>query len=320
MNAASTPSAQLRAWMAVLTPSFGYGRFIGDAVRSVAEQKRDDVMHVVTDGGSADDTVEALRRLQWRGLAWDSRPDAGQSDALNRALSMTESEWVGWLNADEFYLPGAVDAVAAWLGRHPGADVVYGDVAFVDERGSLMRLVPQHPFSAAVLRNYGCYIGSCATFIRRESLVGVGPAWDPSLRRIMDWDVWLRLWQAKATFSYLPVPLSAFRVHGDQVTSIGAAVTSAEYIRVRAKHGLPLRAPVIHGMRVAGAVLHRALKVQAGSHRRQKRVARLQGADLRWFDSTAAAQSAMDLVATGSASGLRASLGIARLGASVVQP
>jgi hypothetical protein len=57
--------------VSVLTPSFGYGRFIADAIESVLSQEGVSVEHIVQDGLSQDETVDVLRRL---GLRTGSRP------------------------------------------------------------------------------------------------------------------------------------------------------------------------------------------------------------------------------------------------------
>jgi hypothetical protein len=128
--------------LSVLTPSFQYGRFLGDALASVLEQNGLEVEDIVQDGGSTDGTVELLRAAP-PGVRWVSEPDGGQSDALNRAFARARGEWVAWLNADEFYLPGGLARLLD-AAKETGADVVYGDCVFVDEQGRVLRLVPQH--------------------------------------------------------------------------------------------------------------------------------------------------------------------------------
>src|SRR4051794_22482734 len=114
----------------VITPSFGYGQFIEDAIRSVLGQQGLRVQHVVQDGGSTDATVDVLKTYSDE-VDWVSHPDRGQSDALNEALERAKGTWVAWLNADEFYLPGGLAALVA-TGEKTSADVVYGDNVFVD--------------------------------------------------------------------------------------------------------------------------------------------------------------------------------------------
>ena len=54
---------------------------------------------------------------------------------------------------------------------------MYGDTVFSDGEGRLTRLVPQHPFSSAMLRSYGCFISTVSCVVRRDAL---GPT--PSTR------------------------------------------------------------------------------------------------------------------------------------------
>ena len=125
----------------VLTPSLGYARFLQDAIESVRGQEDVAVRHVVQDGGSEDGTIELLE--SYNGLiSWESRPDHGQSDALNRALARSDADWVAWLNADEFYLPGGLRTLAT-TAEATGADVVYGDAVFVDAGGCVLLILDE---------------------------------------------------------------------------------------------------------------------------------------------------------------------------------
>ena len=47
-----------------------------------------------------------------------SEPDRGQSDAINKGFLSATGDLVGWLNADDYYLPGGLEAIAA---RRSGA-------------------------------------------------------------------------------------------------------------------------------------------------------------------------------------------------------
>jgi len=276
--------------VSVLTPSFGYARFLPDALDSVAAQRGIEVEHVVQDSCSTDGTVEVLAGRN--GVVWSSEPDDGQSDALNRALERATGEWIGWLNADEFYLPDAIARLVE-AGERTDADVVFGDAVFVDAGGRLLRLLPQHKFSPTVLRWYGATIPSCAALFRREAL-GVRP-WTVGLRRIMDWDLYLTLAEQGARLAYLPMPAAAFRVHDAQVTSASAAESAAEYYRVAARHGLSW--PTTHG---PGRVLHGAMKLVGRAYGRQRAVAHVSGTDLRWFRADVGPGAALEVLERGS--------------------
>jgi glycosyltransferase involved in cell wall biosynthesis len=247
--------------LSILTPSYGYGRFIGAAIDSCASQGIDAYEHIVQDACSTDETDAVVTGRANPHLVYVREKDAGQSDGLNRALSRATGEWIGWLNADEYYLPGTFQAVLE-AAADPEVDVITGDCVFVDGEGTPLRLVPSHPYSRFTLRNYGPYIHSCATFIRRSALPE--PAWDPTFRRVMDWDLWLRLDGAR--YRYLPQTLTAFRIHPGQVTAAGHSDGDlAEFAELRRRHGIHRNLAT----RGAGRAAHMALKLASGGYLRQ---------------------------------------------------
>ncbi len=262
--------------VSVLTPSYGYARYIGDAIQSVTMQEGLTVAHVIQDGGSTDGTVDVLKDAGPQ-VDWRSEPDTGQSDALNKALSRATGRWVSWLNADEFYLPGALEHLVATADR-AGADIAYGDAVFVDAEGKLTRLLSQHRFDRTTLFHYGTIIPSCAVLIRRESL-GDSP-WDGSLRLLMDREVYMKLVQAGAKAVYTKRPIGAFRVHDERVSAGSSESFATDYERIATRYGAT--SPTKKRLALAK---HRWLKLIDGSYARQRRVAGLIGQDLRWFAS-----------------------------------
>lgn len=281
---------QGRVDVSVLTPSFNYGRFIGDALTSVREQGGLAVQHVVQDAESSDDTRRVLRRFQPE-PDWLSEPDRGQSDALNKALSRAEGEWVSWLNADEFYMPGGLKALVDAADRS-GADVVYGDAVFIDRAGRLLQLVPQHPFHEYLLRWYGCYIASCTTLFRRSAL-GDAP-WDPEMKLAMDWDLYLRLRNRGARFAYVPYPVGAFRVHEDQVIAQPIERHREDFRKLARRYGV-----MGPGLRKLGRWPHDVYKLFDGAYPRQIKASRMKGADMRWFASSTGAANSDFLLVSG---------------------
>jgi glycosyltransferase involved in cell wall biosynthesis len=268
--------------VSVLTPSYGYGRFIADAIESVLRQEGVSVQQVVQDGLSQDETVDVLSRFEGR-IVWASEPDRGQSDALNKALSKANGRWIGWLNADEFYLPGSL-ATLVEHGERMAADIVYGDCIFVDVDGNVERLLPAHRFVARILRDYGCYIPSNAVLIRRSVLRDA--PWDPSLKRIMDLDLFMSLLTRGMRFSYLSYPVGAFRAHDDRITSKPPS-SSQEEDEVASRYGLPRAVHDRWRLSRRGRWLHPLYKFIDGAYVRQLEARSLRGRDLRWFTSAA---------------------------------
>ena len=87
--------------ISIVTPSFNQGQYIEDTIQSVLKQNYENYEHIIIDGKSTDNTIAILNKYPH--LVWVSEPDQGQSDALNKGFKKATSEWVIWLNADEYY-------------------------------------------------------------------------------------------------------------------------------------------------------------------------------------------------------------------------
>ncbi|WP_396643248.1 glycosyltransferase family 2 protein [Microbacterium sp.] len=224
--------------LSVITPSFNYARFLDAAMRSVRDGHAVVREHVISDGASTDGTVELLSANS-SSVKWRSEPDKGQSDALNHALEMADGEYIAWLNADDFYIPGGLDAAIAYLDEHPEVDVVHGDTVLVDEHGVFIKPLFGYPTWFPILASRGCVIASTATVFRRSALP---PApWDVRLRYIMDWDLYLGIMRSGRKIVHLPILIAGMRIHDAQVSAerrTGDARDSSEHQIVRRKHQL----------------------------------------------------------------------------------
>ena len=227
--------------IAIVTPSYNTGRYIGAAVRSVLEQDYPHVEYVVMDGGSTDGTVDVLRSFGPR-LQWVSKRDKGQSDAINRGFARTRGDVLGWLNSDDTYAPGAFRAAAEVFAARPDVDLVYGDATYTDHEGRhVANCLHVEPFSRRRLFDYSDFIVQPAAFFRRRMFEKVGGV-DVSIHYAMDYDLWLRMVAAGAKVVYLRRVLANFRWLADNKTATGGHGRLDEITRILRRHGRPLPA------------------------------------------------------------------------------
>lgn len=197
--------------VSIVTPSLNQAQFIRATIESVLGQGYSSLEYWVVDGGSTDGTLEILRGYGEQ-LNWVSEPDEGQASAINRGWRLARGEIIAYLNADDVYLPGAIDRVAEFFAAHPGVDIVYGDCDYVDATGRFIQTYPTRVYDYVdFVRSTIDYIPQPAVFLRRRVLESVGYL-DERLSLAMDFDYWLRAGLSRA-FAYLPVPLAALRVH-----------------------------------------------------------------------------------------------------------
>jgi glycosyltransferase involved in cell wall biosynthesis len=225
--------------VSVVTPSLNQGRFIEATIRSVAEQDYPRVEHIVIDGGSTDGTVDVLQR--YGHLRWISEADGGQSEALNKGFAMAEGEILGWLNADDVYLPGAIAASAQAL-RDTGCALVYGGWIQLDEAGNLIREISPMPWDYRLQLEVRNGVSQPGTLFTRNAFESVGRI-DASYRYAMDYELWLRL-GARYDVRCIERPLAGFRVHSTSKSVAEAEGFRAETWRAARSHGARLRSPL----------------------------------------------------------------------------
>jgi glycosyltransferase involved in cell wall biosynthesis len=233
--------------ISVITPSYNQGRFLGDCIASVVRQSYPDLEYIIIDGGSTDDSVSIIQHHQDQIMFWVSEPDEGQSDAINKGLRKATGDIVAWLNADDYYLPGAFATVAGAYQAHPEASFYFGDGLRVDESGKpISGFFPDGKviFSHAALVFGLNYILQPATFIRRIHLVEINYL-DSRLHYGMDTDLWIRLAEL-APPSPISNQLAASREYGSTKTSTGSFQRIEELRRIAEQHsGIPITPGVI---------------------------------------------------------------------------
>ncbi len=196
----------------IIMPSLNQGRFLEQSLQSVFSQHVPSPQLVVVDGGSSDGTHAILSGHQDR-LRWISEPDQGPADAFNKGLRMTDGEVVGWLNPDDIYFPNALPTVADFFASHPEVDVVYGAVQQMDCQGEAVETIEAAPWSLGRLKK-DCFVHLPAVFFRRR-LLQHGGELAGHLRYWADYDFWLQLADAGATFEPLAALLGGRRVRAD---------------------------------------------------------------------------------------------------------
>jgi len=232
MTDLSTPH---RTTVVVITHN--YGRYLPKAVTSAVEQTREPRV-LIMDDSSTDDTEEVVRRLaaqhphltchrssQRRGLA------ATRNDAARRV----ETEWIVYLDADDWLDVRFVERGEQWLDRHPQCDVLTTDVTIV--RGGRRPVVSRARVPRSwrgLLRRNTVFQTS---FIRRSTILALS-GYDAAFA-YEDWEFWIRAMKAGYAIARLPGAHVYYRQHG---LNYGARADPIHAIRaVRERHPAPSR-------------------------------------------------------------------------------
>jgi GT2 family glycosyltransferase len=207
----------------VVTPCLNPGERLVRCLDSVSAQTYDDVEHVIIDGGSTDGTVELARS---RGLRVLSEPDRGQTDALNKGFALATGDYLGWLNADDWLVPEAIERVVEKVESNPEVGWVYCNCELRREDGAAEVVPPPARLGKRTL-DYGNRLTQPGVFVARWALDRVGPL-DEDIQLAMDFDLWLRLIDAEVPAAYVGEVLAVFEIHSSSKTG---SVDLSEFYR-----------------------------------------------------------------------------------------
>lgn len=233
--------------ISIVTPSYNQGIFLETCIKSVLSQNYPNLEYIIIDGGSQDNSPALLQQYQPQLTYWVSEPDQGQSDAINKGLSHASGDLVAWLNADDFYLPGALAEVAQAYQVQPDAPFYFGNGLRVDEQGQPKRVYfgPNSlRFNLEALRLGLNYILQPATFISRPALQQIGGL-AVNLHYGMDTDLWLRLAHLGQPV-IIPAQLAASREYTQTKTASGSFARIEELRQIAQQHsGQPITPGII---------------------------------------------------------------------------
>ncbi|MEL4320075.1 glycosyltransferase [Leifsonia sp. YIM 134122] len=204
------------AEVVVIIPTIGGDPWLSEAVESLLCQRSLGLRIIVAhDGASPDDS------LPWLG---DPRVDTvesatriGLAGILALAMETVSEEFVGRLDADDIASPNRFRAQIDYLRAHPNTLLVGSRASRIDEQGrstgSLLPATGDDVRLAMIKRNP--IIHSSALF-RTDAYFAAG-GYDPMLRQMEDYDLWLRM-AVDGEVAVLADELVSYRVHGGQMS------------------------------------------------------------------------------------------------------
>lgn len=216
-----------QALVTVIIPTYNYGRFLEQALRSVLDQQLQGVEVLVLDNASTDNTAQLMQAYaghpQVRYIR--NRRNIGPSFNVINGFRMACGRYLTVLMADDFQHPGFLSRAVTLLEQRPEVALVYTSCRWVDEDGRELGVL-NHPGHArsdyvggrnevAGLLEHDNYITPSATLYRRSALL---EAWqfDPQLHGAGDWNCVLQLAGRYPDFAFFKSPGVSYRQHGTQ--------------------------------------------------------------------------------------------------------
>lgn len=99
---------------------------IENTIKSVINQTYENIEYVVIDGNSNDGTVSICKKYENNISIFISEPDTGIYNAMNKGISVSNGEWLFFLNSGDIFYND--DSVANIMNNVGDSDICYGVV------------------------------------------------------------------------------------------------------------------------------------------------------------------------------------------------
>lgn len=206
--------------ISIVTPCYNMAAYIEQTIRSILSQGYDNLEYIIIDGGSTDGTTDIIERYRDSLAYYVSEPDKGMYDAINKGFAHATGDVIAWLNADDIYLPGALQTVNKVFTTFEDVEWINARNTYMSQDGSITQVLAKNAFRTREdIRNGWCrdellgFLMQEGMFWRR-SLMDRAGGLDTRYKYAGDYDLWMRFAQI-TDIHYVNVPLSAYRRRND---------------------------------------------------------------------------------------------------------
>jgi len=195
--------------LGVVIPTWNRAHLVCDAIDSALDQRAGEVEVIVVDDASTDNTVGLVTRIygdRVRLIGLSKRGGAGA--ARNAGVALARGEFVAFLDSDDVWLPGKLDAELQVFKQFPEAEAVLSDSQnFFENHADGPSRFTQNGLLAAtggevrwatdcdwLWTNSTNTVHTCSVTVRREALVRIGSKlFAEDLDCCEDWEFQMRV-------------------------------------------------------------------------------------------------------------------------------
>ena len=197
--------------VSVIIPAYNAAAFVKDALDCALAQTYPEIEVVVVNDGSTDNTAEILAGYGDR-VRVHHQANAGLSAARNIGAAVASGDWLAFLDADDQWMPGKIEAQIATVGDRAWSytnRLNFGARGDVPElQSEVSEMVDGDVFVPLLLR--GNFITVSSVMIRKALFNSVG-GFVHQKGGCEDWDLWLRIASQRHEIAYDAEPLVRYR-------------------------------------------------------------------------------------------------------------
>jgi glycosyltransferase involved in cell wall biosynthesis len=187
--------------ISIIIPTHNNENEIIRSIRSALEQSVYPTELIVVDDGSGDQTKDVLLPfIDSKKITYIFQKNKGQGAARNTGIAAAKGEWIAFLDADDVWMPNKLETQVALIQKRPEVDLWYTNAIIIKDGQPIGTHYPD--FAQFPDQDESMYcrliktnvIINSSVMVKRQVFDEVGGFDEaPHLRRIEDYDLWLRL-------------------------------------------------------------------------------------------------------------------------------
>lgn len=226
--------------ISIITITHNSALTLRTTIESVLLQTYPDIEYIIVDGASTDGTIELVSEYEDKVDFFQSNPDKGIYDALNKGISLATGEVVGILHSDDFFTSPDVIATVVDHFQRFDVDSVFGDVCFVNSNSlnKIVRYYSSRIFCPSLFR-FGLMPAHPSFYVKRSCYEKYG-GYSLNYSISSDFDLLIRfLYQYRISYRYIPINFVTMRTGGKSTSGIKSTfLINKEDIKACKKYGI----------------------------------------------------------------------------------
>jgi len=221
--------------ISIVTPSFNQGSYLESTILSVIGQLYPNLEYIIMDGGSTDNSIDIIRKYEKHFAFWESVPDKGQSDAINKGFQIATGDILAWINSDDMYLPHTFRFISEYFSSNCDDKIVFGNCLKFNQETKKVYGSDVESSHKKLDISLCDYIIQPSCFWSRQIWEKVGPL-NLDLAFSLDWDWFIRAQKLNLKFEPISEFLSIYRIHAQHKTGTGGQDRIYELAKIYEKY------------------------------------------------------------------------------------
>ena len=188
--------------VSVVMSAYNHADYVGEAIASVLDQSHENIEFLITDDGSSDGSVNAIRAIHDKRINFTpNHSNRGACKAINSLIKKASGRFICMMNSDDLWTDkDKIRKQLDVLKTAPATGACFGLAGYIDKHGEVLKhKTTEFPFenhSRGGWLGRFFFNGNClchpSMMIRRECYENIG-YYNNLYRQLPDYEFWIRL-------------------------------------------------------------------------------------------------------------------------------